>query len=73
MKVGNLEHVARPRSIAIVGASVREGSVGRVVMENVVKGGFEGAVWPVNPKYGEVAGRTCYRRVRRFQRFQIWR
>ena len=36
-------------------------SVGRVVMENIVKGGFEGEIWPVNPKYRRVAGQRCYR------------
>src|SRR4029450_2606716 len=38
----------------------RDGSVGRVVMDNVVAGGFEGAIWPVNPKYSEVRGRPCF-------------
>lgn len=61
MTVRNLEHAVRPKSVAIVGASVREGSVGRIVLENVVKGGFEGSVWPVNPKYDEIDGLKCYR------------
>jgi acetyltransferase len=30
-------------------------------MRNIVDGGFEGSFWPVNPKYGEIAGRRCYR------------
>jgi acetyltransferase len=58
--IRNLEHVVRPRSLAVFGASEREGSVGNVVMRNIVDGGFEGDIWPVNPKYGEVAGRRCY-------------
>src|SRR5262245_28293100 len=29
-------------------------------MNNIVAAGFQGEVWPVNPKYGEVAGRPCY-------------
>lgn len=64
MTIRNLEHAVRPKSIVVVGASRREGSVGRVVMENVVQGGFEGEIWPVNPKYQEVAGRACFHRVR---------
>lgn len=60
MTIRNLEHAAHPRSLAVFGASPREGSVGYVVMRNILQGGFEGEVWPVNPKYAEVAGRPCY-------------
>ncbi|MVA98600.1 GNAT family N-acetyltransferase [Nitratireductor sp. CAU 1489] len=60
MTIRNLEHAVHPKSLAVVGASVREGSVGRVVMQNIVDAGFEGEIWPVNPKYDEVAGRRCY-------------
>jgi len=63
MTIRNLEHAFRPRSVAVVGASVRKGSVGRVVFQNIVQGGFEGEIWPVNPKYKEVEGRRCYGRA----------
>jgi acetyltransferase len=58
--IRNLEFAVRPRSLAVFGASMNEGSVGRIVMENIVAGGFEGDIWPVNPKYAEVSGRRCY-------------
>ena len=35
-------------------------SLGQVVMNNIIAAGFEGEVWPVNPKHREVAGRRCY-------------
>src|SRR5918994_2804367 len=60
LTIRNLEYAARPKSVAVFGASSREHSVGRVVMNNIVEGGFEGEVWPVNPKYRKVAGRRCY-------------
>ena len=60
MTIRNLEFAVRPRSLAVFGASARKGSVGRIVMENIVAGGFEGDIWPVNPKYDEVAGLRCY-------------
>lgn len=60
MTIRNLEHAVSPRSVAVFGASVRAGSVGRVVVDNIVSGGFEGDIWPVNPKYKEVAGLRCY-------------
>ena len=60
MTIRNLEHAVQPKSVAVIGASARDGSVGRVVINNIVNGGFEGEIWPVNPKYNEVAGRRCY-------------
>jgi acyl-CoA synthetase (NDP forming) len=48
------------RSIAVVGASVREGSVGHQSLIEIRDGGYEGRVFPVNPKYDEVLGWRCY-------------
>ena len=48
------------RSVAVVGASNREGSPGLQMVHQLVKGGFEGEIYPVNPKYGEVNGLRCY-------------
>ena len=63
MTIRNLEYAVEPRSLAIIGASPRPGSVGHVVMQNVLDAGFEGSVVAVNPKYDEVLGRPCYRDV----------
>ncbi len=46
--------------MAVVGASVREGSVGHQTLVELVEGGFEGNVHPVNPKYDEVLGLRCH-------------
>jgi acyl-CoA synthetase (NDP forming) len=48
-----------PRSVAIVGASPTS-YVGRVVIENLRALGFEGPIYPVNPRYDEVLGLPCY-------------
>ncbi len=63
MTIRNLDATLAPQSIAIVGASPRDGSVGRVVLENIVAGGFSGRVYAVNPKYDEVLGTRCYRTI----------
>ncbi len=47
-----------PRSIALVGATEREGSVGRAIWENLR--GFSGPVFPVNAKRAEVCGVKAY-------------
>lgn len=60
MTIRNLDRAVRPRSVAIFGASEREGSVGRIVTRNIIDGGFDGEIWPVNPRYRQVAGLSCY-------------
>ncbi|MGH8264846.1 MAG: acetate--CoA ligase family protein [Steroidobacteraceae bacterium] len=55
-----LESLLRPRSIAVLGATEREGTVGRHAVENLVKGGFGGPLFAVNPKYPSVCGVRCY-------------
>jgi acyl-CoA synthetase (NDP forming) len=48
-----------PRSVAVLGASERA-SVGRGMVKALERIGFEGAIYPINPKYATVAGRNCY-------------
>ncbi|WP_163268933.1 bifunctional acetate--CoA ligase family protein/GNAT family N-acetyltransferase [Chelativorans alearense] len=64
MTIRNLERAAHPKSVAIFGASRREGSVGRILIENIIQGGFEGAIWPINPKYREICGLPCHAHTR---------
>ena len=60
MSVRNLEYMFHPKSIAVVGASNRKNSVGRAVMRNLLTGGFNGTVMPVNPKHASVTGVLAY-------------
>jgi acetyltransferase len=62
MTVRNLDLGFRPQSVAVVGASNREGSVGSVVLRNIIKGGFAGPIYPVNLKYDMIEGLRCYHR-----------
>ncbi|HEV2950497.1 MAG TPA: CoA-binding protein, partial [Actinomycetota bacterium] len=55
-----LERMVAARSVAVVGASVKEGSVGRQMMLELERGGYGGAVYPVNPGYDEVLGHRCF-------------
>jgi acetyltransferase len=48
------------KSVALIGASEREGSLGTVVLKNLLDAGFEGPIYPVNPKHDKVQGRACY-------------
>jgi acetyl coenzyme A synthetase (ADP forming)-like protein len=44
-----LDYIFRPRSVAVVGASRRKGSIGHVILHNILTGEFNGKVFPVNP------------------------
>jgi len=55
-----LSPLLAPASIAVVGASAREGSFGLDTLRNVRHEGFAGPVHPVNPSYPEIDGLTCY-------------
>ena len=48
------------RSVAVVGASIKDGSLGLAMMEELLRGRYEGAIYPVNPGYEEVLGLRCY-------------
>src|SRR5512144_2501295 len=63
-QVRSLERVLRPRTVAVVGASRRRGTVGRAVVHNLVTEDFAGAVYPVNPHADAVGGLPAYPSVR---------
>lgn len=55
-----LDAIFAPRSVAVIGASERENSVGRTVFWNLLRSPFGGPVFPVNPRRPSVLGvRTC--------------
>jgi len=53
----DLRGLLSPRSVAVVGASPRPGSVGGEILRNLLRCGFRGEVFAVNPKYDQVEGR----------------
>ncbi|MFD0669218.1 bifunctional acetate--CoA ligase family protein/GNAT family N-acetyltransferase [Ramlibacter sp. MAHUQ-53] len=63
MSIRHLEALFQPRAVAVIGASDRPGSVGAVVLRNVLQGGFAGPVWPVNARHDRVGGVRAWRDV----------
>ncbi|OGA53230.1 MAG: hypothetical protein A3G25_05455 [Betaproteobacteria bacterium RIFCSPLOWO2_12_FULL_63_13] len=55
-----LEHLFAPRSVAVIGASERAGSLGRIAFDNLRSSGYTGELVAVNPKYRSVAGLPCH-------------
>jgi predicted CoA-binding protein len=51
--------VPTPASIAVIGASRRPRSVGRIILQNIITGGFRGPVDVVNPGAAELDGIAC--------------
>ena len=58
-----LEMMLAPRSVAVIGATETEGSVGRTLMENLKAGNFGGTLIPVNPRRKRVFGITAFPRI----------
>lgn len=58
-----LSRLLRPRRIAVVGASRNEQHVGGLLLRNLLRGGFAGEVYPVNPKASEIQGQPAYARI----------
>lgn len=58
--VASMSRVLRPSSVAVVGASRREGTIGHALLGNLVAGGFQGPVYPVNPSATSVGGLPCW-------------
>ncbi|HUK70722.1 MAG TPA: GNAT family N-acetyltransferase [Streptosporangiaceae bacterium] len=57
--VASLESLLAPRSVAVVGAGHRPGSIGRMILLNVRDAGFSGALYAVNPHASDIEGIPC--------------
>ncbi len=57
--LASLRHLLTPVSVAVIGASRRPESVGRVILRNILTGGFSGPVYAVNPGAAELDGVPC--------------
>jgi acetyltransferase len=58
-----LQPLLAPRSVALVGASEREGALGAIVWRNLAAAGVRGELYPVNPKHRAIFGKRAYARL----------
>jgi len=63
MGVEYLDKIFKPKSIAVIGASDRVGSAGYRIFRNLIGSGFEGVVYPVNPKKESIQGVQAYKDI----------
>ena len=58
-----LDAIFAPKNVAVIGATERQGSVGRTILWNLISNPFGGAVFPVNPNRSSVLGIRAYPNV----------
>jgi len=61
-----LKHLFRPKTVAVIGASRTPGKVGYEILANLIDGGFEGNIVPVNPSADEILGVKCLDNISSF-------
>ncbi len=58
-EVASLRHVLAPESVAVIGASRRRGTVGRVILDNIRTSGYAGRLYVVNRRAQQIGGEHC--------------
>jgi len=58
-----MKRIMNPKAIAVIGASDTEGKIGNSVMKNLIDGGYQGELYPINPKADEILGLKAYKSV----------
>jgi len=59
----SLEHILKPHSVAVIGASNRAGTIGQLVFQSMVQSGFKGVVYPISPSNDAIMSVKAYRSV----------
>src|SRR5574343_1968354 len=52
-----------PKSVAVIGASERENSVGNVICRNIKNSGYKGRLYPINPKHETILGEKACKSI----------
>jgi acetyl coenzyme A synthetase (ADP forming)-like protein len=62
--VRDMNRIMKPNAVAVIGASSEEGKIGNSVMKNLINGGYQGEIYPINPSASEIMGRKAYKSVK---------
>ena len=63
MVKSDLSFLFNPKSIAIIGASSKDGKVGNAVIKNIINSQYSGDIYPINPRDDEILGIKAYKNV----------
>ncbi len=58
-----LTSLFEPKSVAVIGASDRENSVGNVLFKNILESGYQGRLYPINPKHDTIQGVQAFKSI----------
>lgn len=58
--MNDLNFLFKPQQVAVIGASQSPQKIGFAILDNIIKSGYKGAIYPVNPRETEIEGRKCY-------------
>ncbi len=59
----DMEKLLAPKSVAIIGASRKQGSLGKMFLDAVLQMNYKGKIYPINPKADEIEGLKCYSNI----------
>src|SRR6187549_3275797 len=62
--VRDMNRIMKPRAVAVIGASSEAGKIGNSVMKNLINGGYQGQIYPINPSADEILGLKAYKSVK---------
>jgi acetyl coenzyme A synthetase (ADP forming)-like protein len=62
--VRDMNRIMKPDAVAVIGASGETGKIGNSVMKNLINGGYEGKIYPINPSADEIMGIKAYKSVK---------
>ena len=62
--VRDMNRIMKPDAVAVIGASAEEGKIGNSVMKNLINGGYQGRIYPINPSADEIMGRKAFKSVK---------
>ena len=59
-----MNRIMKPDAVAVIGASGETGKIGNSVMKNLINGGYQGKIYPINPSADEIMGMKAYKSVK---------
>src|SRR5665213_1469595 len=62
--IAQMNRIMKPDAVAVIGASPENGKIGNSVMKNIIKGGYQGAIYPIHPSADVIMGKKAYKSVK---------
>jgi acetyltransferase len=63
-RISQLDAILKPKSVAVIGASTNPEKFGHEVLKNIIDSGFQGAIYPINPKADTILNLPCRKSVK---------